>query len=64
MYKIACNPEMETENVCTIEFDDDTVIELSPQRWNQIIQKGLAACGYLDGQRIRSVTAKPCEGTE
>lgn len=60
MYKIACKEES-AEHVCMIELDDNTVIELSALRWNQIIQTGLAACGYMNGQKVRSVTAKSCE---
>lgn len=61
MYKIACGKECAVENACTIELDDDTVIELSAGKWNQIIQSGLIACGYTKGQNVRSVVAAPCE---
>lgn len=61
MYRIACDGANEQENACTIEFDDDTVIELSTSKWNQIIQTGLAACGYLNGQQVKSIMAKSCE---
>ena len=60
MYKIACGDECEMENACTIEFDDDTVIELSSKKWNKVIQKGLEACGYSNGQNVRSAIAKQC----
>lgn len=60
MYKIACTPECDKENACTIELDDDTVIELSAGKWNQIIKKGLVACGYMQGQNVRSIVAKSC----
>jgi len=61
MYKVACGEECLMKNACMIELDDDTVIELSKSRWNQIIQKGLESYGYLKGQRIRSVVAQSCE---
>lgn len=61
MYKIACGNEREEENACTIEFEDNTVIELSAKSWNSIIQAGLNACGYNSGQTIRSVVARQCE---
>lgn len=41
--------------VCAIEFDDDSVIELSEQKWNQIIKAGLSVYGYAKEQNIRSV---------
>ena len=58
MYKIACGPECEVKNACVIEFDDDTIIELSGKSWNQVVQLGLRACGYSSGHKIKSVTAK------
>lgn len=61
MYKIECGLESEEENACTIELDDSTVIALSAKKWNHIIQAGLQACGYLNEQKVRSVTAKTCE---
>ncbi len=61
MYRINCAECCECEHACTIELEDDTVIELSSTKWNQIIQSGLKACGYLEGQRVRSVIAKSCE---
>ncbi len=64
MYKVACGSVCEEENACTIELDDDTVIELSAQMWNQIIQHGLKDCGYMDGQHIRSVVARSCTCNE
>lgn len=61
MYRVACGNDCEVENACTIELDDDTVIELSARMWHQIIQQGLKACGYMRGQKVRSVIAKSCE---
>lgn len=64
MYKIACGSACEVENACTIEFDDDTVIELSAKKWNQVIQTGLSAYGYMNGKHVRSVMAKSCKCAE
>lgn len=64
MYRVACNPECRKENTCTIELEDDTVIELTEEKWNQIVRTGLMACGYADGQKVRSVTARPCAYAE
>lgn len=55
MYKIACGKECDLENVCTVELDDDTVYYFSAKKWNSVIRAGLKACGYMDGQEIRSV---------
>lgn len=61
MYKIACSDECSALDTCAIEFDDNTIIELSAKKWNQIIQAGLSACGYMNGKKVRSVMAKSCE---
>ena len=61
MINIPCGPECEVKNACVIEFDDDTIIELSGKSWNQVVQLGLRACGYSSGHKIKSVTAKSCE---
>ena len=49
------------ENACTIEFDDDTVVELSAKKWHQVIKAGLVACGYPSDLNVRSVVAKSCQ---
>ena len=69
MYKIACDNDCtgncdndcEFEHACTIEFEDDTVVELSMNKWKQIIQCGLADCGYRERGRVRTIVAKACE---
>lgn len=64
MYKIACGSDCDVEHACKIEFDDNTVIELSAKKWNQVIQTGLSVYGYMDGKHVRSVEAKPCKCVE
>lgn len=61
MYRIACGKACEVENACIIELDDGTEINLSGAKWNQVIQAGLQACGYLEGSCVRSVVARTCE---
>ena len=59
MYKIACSEECEMKKACKIEFEDNTVIELTASKWSQVIKSGLETCGYLNNQKIRSVVAAP-----
>ena len=60
MYKVSCGEESEENNdTFAVKFDDNSVINLSATKWNQIIQKGLAACGYIDNQTVKSVTTIP-----
>lgn len=42
-------------SLCTIAFDDDTVVEMSVNKWNQVIQAGLEACGYRSGHAVAKV---------
>ena len=61
MYKIAYSETCSMENACTVVLDDETTYHLSAKNWNSVVRAGLAACGYLDNQKIISVTVKPCE---
>lgn len=64
MYRIACGKNCSVENACTIELEDESVIELSAGKWNQVIQAGLEACGYIKDQKVRSVMAQSCACTD
>lgn len=64
MYRIACGMNCEQENACVIELNDGTEISLSGAKWNQVIQEGLEACGYLNGKKVQSVIARKCECEE
>ena len=61
MYKIACGMNCGLENACTIEFADNTTLELSARTLNQVIQTGLRECGYEKKALVRSVTATVCD---
>ena len=60
-YKIACGKACDVENACTIEFEDDSVLTLSAKNWHDVIQAGLAACGFAKGKAVRSVVATACD---
>ena len=62
MYRIDCEKDCALENACTIELDDNTVIELSEKQWKQIVRSGLVSCGYLKEQRIKNVVTKSDKG--
>lgn len=59
VFKISHCQDCIDRNVCSIEFEDDSVIELSEQRWNQIIEAGLSAYGYTKEQNIRKISMNP-----
>lgn len=64
MYRITYSEQQEKDPICTIELDDDTVIELSQKKWNQIIKTGLDRCGYAQGQNIRNMIFTACRNGE
>ena len=57
MSKIDCGEPKDMQASYVIEFDDDTSIRLTPQKWNQILQSGLEACGYSEKKAVRNVVA-------
>lgn len=60
MYKVHCTESCEENgDTFSVEFDDNSVINLPAKKWNKIIEKGLAACGYIDNQTVKSVTTIP-----
>ncbi len=61
MYKVAYSEECTMEDACTIVLDDKTAYHLSAKKWNEVIRAGLSCCGYLNGQKIESVSVRPCE---
>ena len=39
------------------ELEDNSTITVSMATWNQIVQCGLEACGYTQGQKVKCVVA-------
>ena len=64
MYKVAYSPNCLLENACTVMLDDDSQYHLSSKQWNEVIRRGLNACGYLKNQGIESVTISRCDCKE
>lgn len=61
MYKIVRNPNCRDESICTIELDDNTVQKLSRDNFNNVIQAGLKACGYIENQEIERMFVNSCD---
>lgn len=61
MYRVAYSEDCPMEDACTVILDDDTIFHLSAKKWNTVVRAGLNACGYLTGQKISSISVKPCE---
>lgn len=65
MYRIACGETCGNTNChnCLIELEDDSVIEISSSRLNQVIRKGLESLGITEGQKIKCVISNPCDAS-
>lgn len=61
LYKLTCGRDCNMENACLIEFDDNSVLELSSKKWMQVIQMGLKGCGYDKTKSVRNVTITTCD---
>ena len=61
MYKVAYSENCAMEDACTIILDDETTYHLSAKKWNEVIRAGLSTCGYVKGQKISSISIRPCE---
>lgn len=61
MYRVTYSENCSMEEVCTVVLDDGTVHHLSAKGWNRVVRAGLSACGYLNQQRIESISVSPCE---
>lgn len=55
LYKITCDEDCQLREVCTIEFEDNTVEHLSVPTWRNVILAGLKACGYTGGQNVKNI---------
>ena len=64
MYRISYSDDCPLEDACTVILDDQTTYHLSAKKWNQVVEEGLKACGYLNGQKICSISVRPCECKE
>ena len=54
-YKVSGLPAQ--DGVCLVELEDNSTITVSMAMWNQIVQCGLEACGYTQGQKVKCVVA-------
>ncbi len=60
MYKVSYPGECNLEEACIVELEDGTTHCLSAQEWNAVLEAGMNACGYTNGQMLCGVTIHPC----
>lgn len=62
-YKVCdstCENRCNCQSKYTIYLDDDTVLELSPSKWKQVVESGLSTCGYTKRQNVKKIVAGTC----
>lgn len=62
IYRVDCDESCCEGNAYTVEFNDNTKLELSTCMWDKIVQAGLVACGYAGERQVRKITAGPSAG--
>jgi Fur family ferric uptake transcriptional regulator len=55
MYKINGNEDISKCEKCMVSLSDNTTIDLSEEKWNEIIREGMIACGLINDQDIKHV---------
>ncbi len=60
MYKVSYPGDCNLEEACIVEMEDGTTYHLSAKKWNDVLEAGLKACGYANGQMVSGVTIHPC----
>lgn len=60
MYRIFCGTACDRENVCVIEFQDQSSCSLDAGEWHRVLAAGLQACGYGMGKQVSGVLVYPC----
>lgn len=61
--QIHCENWDDKEKICRIVLDDETEIELSQQKWKQVVECGLKSFGFVKNQELKSLELKE-ENTE
>jgi Fur family ferric uptake transcriptional regulator len=58
MYQVNCQQEEGDDVIYHVELDDGSVVSFTLQDWKLVVWEGLKACGYIDTQRIASITVE------
>lgn len=60
MYKVLYSQECDSESQYTVSLDDGTIYQMSEKKWNEIIHAGLTSFGYINNQKISSISMETC----
>jgi Fur family ferric uptake transcriptional regulator len=45
----------ESGPACCITFEDGGSVEMTEQKWNEVVKRGLEECGYINGRELQNV---------
>lgn len=51
-----CDMECVKNGVCIVQFDNNTILHLSDEEWERIMQEGLCACGYTKNCNVQNIS--------
>jgi Fur family ferric uptake transcriptional regulator len=54
-YQVVCDEYNESCRACVVTFEDGTSVELTEQKWKEVVKRGLEECGYMNGRKLRNV---------
>lgn len=60
LYKVMYSDNCNMEDACTIVLEDESVVHLSAQQWNEVVKAGLISFGYTGNKAIKSIAVKGC----
>jgi Fur family ferric uptake transcriptional regulator len=54
-YQVVCDEHRGENTACVITFEDGSRVEMTEQKWEKVVKRGLEECGYLNGRKLRTV---------
>lgn len=58
-YRVCQESGKEAER-CMVELENNTVVELNTSLLQQVMEKGMEACGYLEGSKVKNIMLTCC----
>lgn len=53
-----CDAEQAHLEACTVEMEDTSKVELNEKTIRKVFEKGMEACGYTEGKKVKHVVVK------
>lgn len=62
MYRIACAPDCDMEDACSVVFESGVTMSLNGRQLHEVLEAGLESLGYAPKGHVQSVSVKSCAG--